>query len=130
MSLFRLIASKHKKQIGDAAEQAAKKFLEARGYRARATNFTCKYGEIDLIMESPQHELVFVEVRYRNNHAFGGGVASVTAKKQKNLRNTAAYYLQQQKINDSPCRFDIISISGFPDAKGTMNNIEWIEAAF
>ncbi|WP_422723933.1 YraN family protein [Hyalangium rubrum] len=34
---------------GNEAETAAVRFLEARGYRIRARNFRCRYGELDSI---------------------------------------------------------------------------------
>ncbi len=92
-------------------------------------NFLCKQGEIDLILLDPrngQTSLVFVEVRYRHNQHYGGGLESITYAKQNKLRHSAEVFLLQQGSPDVPCRFDVISVSG-PLNK---TKIEWIENAF
>ncbi len=72
-------------------------------------NFRCPLGEIDLIMLD--HELlIFVEVRFRKNNKFGGGLESVTATKQGKLRKTAELYLQQNRQYKN-ARFDVVSMS-------------------
>jgi putative endonuclease len=54
--------------------------------------------------------LVFVEVRFRKNSNFGGGLESITLSKQKKLRKTAELYLQQ-KNQELNARFDVVSMS-------------------
>lgn len=96
---------------GQQFEKLALAYLQKQGMRLIQQNFLCKLGEIDLIM---QHDdcLVFVEVKYRVSNAFGGAAAAVTASKQKKLIRTAKWYLQQHKLNDAACRFDVIAIEG------------------
>jgi putative endonuclease len=88
-------------------------------------NFSCRYGEIDIVSK---HEklIVFVEVRYRHSNSYGGGAASVDANKPRKLRNTAEYYLQQKRISNAACRFDVISVSGELDDP----SLDWIQNAF
>ena len=61
--------------------------------------------------------LVFVEVRYRRNDAFGGALESVGAAKQAKLRRTAESYLQRPDLPDhEDCRFNVVAVSGaYPD---------------
>ncbi len=113
-------------QCGTHMEELAYQYLIARGYQARARNFHCKFGEIDLIMESPHHEIVFVEVRYRKSNQFGSATASITASKQRKIAQTAIYYLQCHQLNDEPCRFDVIAVSGNQDKP----TLQWITDAF
>lgn len=54
--------------------------------------------------------LVFVEVRFRKNNNFGGGLESITAAKQIKLRKTAELYLQQNQQYKN-ARFDVVSMS-------------------
>lgn len=68
--------------------------------------------------------LVFVEVRYRKTDTYGSAVESVTSSKQNRLIAAAKHFLQKNGY-DSPCRFDVVGISGQPNAK-----IEWIKDAF
>lgn len=110
---------------GIRGENLALKYLEQRGLRIIERNYYSRFGEIDLIMRDGE-TLVFVEARYRKSQKFGGALASVDAKKQKKLRRTAECYLQHTKSHDSPCRFDILCISGSLDKP----SIDWITNAF
>ncbi len=54
--------------------------------------------------------LVFVEVRFRKDNNFGGGLESITSAKQRKLRNTAELYLQKNGQYEN-ARFDVVSMS-------------------
>jgi len=111
--------------IGNRAEKLALKHLKKKGLKLIETNFNCRYGEIDLIMQDDDY-LVFVEVRYRKNQQYGGALASIDQHKQLKLRRSAEYYLMRYKKTDSPCRFDILCVDG------SLNNphYDWIDNAF
>jgi len=117
-------------QQGKDAEIACYKYLKTKGLKLVEKNFNCRHGEIDLIMLDKK-TLVFVEVRFRKNNAFGGGLESITPAKQIKLRKTAELYLQHH--NDyKNARFDVVSMS-----KNTQTNskkqpytFEWINNAF
>jgi len=106
---------------GEAAEQLAAAFLEARGLRIVERNYRCRYGEIDLVAKSGG-TLVFVEVRARASDAFGGAAASITAAKRRRLIATARHYMARHDAN-SACRFDVVLLSG------SAQRIEWITDA-
>lgn len=108
--------------IGMAGEEAAKKFLLKQGLRWITSNYHCRFGEIDLIMRDGDY-LVFIEVRQRRSMAFGGALASVTAAKQKKLIKSAQHYQWTQKISESLCRIDVLTLQGTPP------NIDWIKNA-
>lgn len=95
---------------GQAAEARALAYLQQQGMQLVERNFSCRCGEIDLIMLE-QKTLVFVEVRQRSSSQFGGAAASVTAIKQARLWHTAEYYLQRY-VTPPGCRFDLIAIQG------------------
>jgi putative endonuclease len=98
--------------IGQRAEQQACRFLQQQGLRHVTSNYACKQGEIDLVMEH-RDTLVFVEVRYRGNSRHGSGAESITRHKQQKLVRTAEYFLLQHPAQaNRPCRFDVISIGG------------------
>src|SRR5690606_19407772 len=69
---------------GAAVEAAAGRHLAEAGLRPVATNAAARFGELDLVMRDGQ-TLVFVEVRYRRSDRFGGGAASVDARKRRRL---------------------------------------------
>ncbi|MEN8178338.1 MAG: YraN family protein [Pseudomonadota bacterium] len=108
---------------GKSAEEQARRHLERQGLKLLDTNYRCKRGEIDLIMQDTE-TLVFIEVRYRKSSTFGSAVESVTMGKQIKLIAAAKHYLQEHRTN-TPCRFDVVGITGQNEAK-----VEWIKNAF
>ena len=112
------------KAQGDAAEDSALAYLQARGLRLAARNYRTPGrggGEIDLVMWDRDGTLVFVEVRKRASRAFGGAAGSVTWDKQRRIVFAARHYLLRLQA-PPPCRFDVISIEG--------GGIQWMRAAF
>ena len=84
---------------GDAIEAAALDFLLAEGLRLLARNARSRGGELDLVMLAPGemvNTVVFVEVRYRASHAFGGGAASVDLAKRRKLVRAAQAFGEQE----------------------------------
>lgn len=59
---------------GQDAERLAAIYLQRQGLKLLETNYRCRFGEIDLIMQDGK-EIVFVEVRLRSHAAFGGAAA-------------------------------------------------------
>ena len=109
---------------GRNSEQLARQHLEQHGLRHLQSNYRCKSGEIDLIMQDGEW-LVFVEVRYRKNSSFGSACESVTPDKQRKLLASASHYLQRSGTT-SPCRFDVVGVSG----ENSRTSIEWVRDAF
>jgi len=116
----------HHIAVGKHAESAALKHLQEQGMVLVAKNFTCRYGEIDLIMKD-REILVFVEVRYRKNDRFGSGAESITFPKRKRIITTARHFLAANKLENSDCRFDVVSANS-PDNAGMQ--LHWIKDAF
>jgi putative endonuclease len=96
--------------FGTRSERAAARFLRGRGYRIVARNYTCPYGELDLVaLDGPT--LVFVEVRSTGCADAERPAASVDAAKQSRLTNLALHYLQQHRLLGRPARFDVLTLS-------------------
>ena len=109
---------------GDAVEAAARRLLERAGLRTLGCNVRFRGGELDLVMHDGA-AVVFVEVRYRRNAAFGGGAASVDGRKRRKLVLAAqTYLLSHPALAQAPCRFDVI------DAHGEPPQLQWIRDAF
>ena len=116
---------------GQAVERAARDLLRRAGLTELATNANYRGGELDLVMQDATRpgapSVVFVEVRYRQSQAFGGGRASIDIGKRRRLVHAAQRFLQEHpSLADAPCRFDVVDAQGDPDAP----NLEWIRDAF
>lgn len=109
--------------LGEAAETLARRRLEAAGLRLRHANFRARRGEIDLVMEAGDGQIVFVEVRYRSRRDYGGGAASVDARKRQRVIHAARAYLHCHGLHQRSARFDVVAVDG-------CGRIQWIEAAF
>ena len=108
---------------GKACEDSACRFLQAQGLLLLMRNFSCRLGEIDLIMRDKE-ALVFIEVRYRASASHGGAAATVTLTKQRKLVRAAQVFLQTRNhYQELPCRFDVLAMDG-------ANEVEWIQDAF
>ena len=114
-------------KTGQIAEGIAAQYLIEKGLRLLETNFSSRFGEIDIIMQD-QQTLVFVEVKYRASSQFGGAIAAISASKQKKIKQTAAFYLQEQELNayNTDHRFDVITLDGNINKP----EINWLTNAF
>ena len=110
MALFRT-RSTVQQRSGDAGEDRALAYLQQQGLVLIERNFSCKGGELDLIMQADTM-LVFVEVRRRATAGFGSAAASITVSKQRRLVVAAQRYLQRYCGDLPPCRFDVVAIDG------------------
>ena len=99
-----------KQAQGREGEQTALRHLRRHGLVLIEANFTCKGGEIDLIMRDGE-SLVFVEVRQRADRRHGGAAASITPAKIRRLIRAAQFYLLRLPTVP-PCRFDVVAIDG------------------
>ena len=114
------------RETGALWEDAALAHLTRAGQRLLTRNFTCRHGELDLVMRDGDC-IVFVEVRYRGSRARGGGVASVGMGKRAKLVSAAqVYLLAHPQLAAAPCRFDVIGCSGTPEQP----QLDWIRSAF
>lgn len=114
---------------GERAEQKAARFLRRQGLKILFRNYHCRQGEIDLIALENRQQLVFVEVRLRQNLGFGSAADSVDWRKQRKLRFAAEQFLSAHcQYHKLPARFDVIAIE--QDGNGRCTNLEWIRNAF
>lgn len=109
--------------IGNRGEQLAKNFLEGKGYIFLEANWSCKAGEIDLIMQDGSTR-VFVEVRLRRPTSYGEGSDTVAWQKQQKLRRAMQWYQQQQDYWGE-IRADVISIIDDPAAPPQIEHISY-----
>ena len=94
---------------GRDAEDAAAYHLEAHRYRVLERNFSCRWGEIDIVAQQ-EGTVVFVEVRARRNDSFGSALESINRRKQQRLVLAAQEYLQQRGLEEHPWRIDAVAV--------------------
>jgi putative endonuclease len=111
------------RQIGAMGEDIAKNYLIENEFTILEQNYRNKIGEIDLIAKK-NNEIVFVEVKSRNNLNYGYPSEAVNMKKQFKILNTSKVYISSNKLNNSRLRYDVIEVY-LKD-----NNINHIENAF
>lgn len=113
-----------RRKLGDRGERRAEDWLVKQGLRRVERNWSCRHGEIDLVMRDGE-ALVFVEVRLRSPRGYASGAQSVNWHKQRRLAQAASMYLvKHPAFHTCPCRFDVIGISG------PAGELEWIRNAF
>jgi len=111
--------------VGLEAEELAARFLEARGWRIRARNWPCRYGELDVVAER-EGIVCFVEVRMRSSAVWGDPAHTVSFAKQRRVVKAALHYLYAHELRGRMMRFDVISVVG----RGTSAVVEHIPGAF
>ena len=109
---------------GAALEQVAAQWLRQQGLSLVTQNHAVKGGELDLIMRDGDI-LVFIEVKHRTTTRYGHPLETVTYQKQQRLVRAARLYIARDGLS-SPCRFDILAITGKPPNL----EFEWVKAAF
>ena len=114
--------------LGAWGESLAADFLIKNKYKIKASNYRCRFGEIDIVAYN-KHFLVFVEVKLRRSAKFAAAADFVDLHKQERLRKTAAIYLDENPTKLQP-RFDVIEIYA-PDGLNTINPVmNYMEDAF
>ena len=119
--------SNYRRSAGDQGEALALRYLLKQGLVPVTRNFSCRLGELDLVMRD-EHCLVIVEVRYRTERAIVAAGQTIDYRKQQKLIRTAAMFLAwNDEYARLPLRFDVVGID--TDANGK-SSINWIRDAF
>ncbi|WP_213298091.1 YraN family protein [Paraburkholderia sacchari] len=118
-----------RREAGARFESHALAFLQRQRLVLVARNVHCRGGELDLVMRDRDGTLVFVEVRARTRHGYGGAAASVGWHKQQRIVRAARYYLAGLAMNaharealPTACRFDVVTFDG--------GRLAWLRDAF
>ena len=119
------VSATSQQQDGSSAEEIALAHLQNHGMILLDRNFTCRVGEIDLLMRDGD-TLVMAEVRYRTSD-IEDALLSIGFHKRQRIRRAAMKFLQENPaLADYPLRFDVIAISGLLEKP----QIVWIADAF
>lgn len=97
---------------GAWAERFVCRWLLQQGLTAHSSNYHRRLGEIDLILRDEAHNTwVFVEVKFRKQHARVSGIESITMHKQRRLWRTAELFLQRVNDHTSQARIDVVIVT-------------------
>lgn len=115
----------YKRETGIFGEKRAEEYLIENQYKLITKNFSCRFGEIDLIARDVQNkEIVFIEVKTRNNEKYGNPAESIDYKKKKHIYKTAEYFLHVYKLEKEFVRIDVIEVYINKNKSYTINHIK------
>jgi putative endonuclease len=97
-----------RRAMGAAGEDAALRYLRARGFRLLERNLRLgRSGELDLVMKDG-NTLVFVEVKAMLRGEAITGLDKIHTFKQRKLIELATIYLQRAAQSPQPVRYDAV----------------------
>ena len=99
----------NKVEYGRYGQEAAMKFLQAKGMVLLEANFSIPSGEIDLIMRDGEY-IVFIEVKYRRNLQYGLPREAIGYRKQQKIKKIALYYIVRHNLQNQDFRFDAMEL--------------------
>ena len=114
------------KASGDRGEAEVARYLRKRGYTLLASQWRCRFGELDLVAKDRRGTICFVEVKLRSRGSIALPREFVDHRKQARLRSAAASYLSTFGI-EAPARFDVAEV--YAEKDGTLR-VEYLEDAF
>lgn len=114
------------KSRGNIGERLTARHLRDNGYNIIGANYSCRFGEIDVIASNKKY-IAFVEVKTRGQNAIANPCESVNFAKQERLRKTALMYLSNNETKLQP-RFDVCEV--ILDNENNLVSINYIENAF
>ena len=116
-----------KKKLGRLGEDIACAYLEKCGYTIIRRNYTIRGGEIDVVAADDKN-LVFVEVKCRENDRFSRACEAVDGKKIAHLVNAAERFVFENsndaQISGKQPRFDVVEVY---TQKNLVNHIKAID---
>jgi len=115
-----------RRTLGQAAEEAAARFLRRAGLTVVERNVRFAEGEIDLVCRD-DGVVVFVEVKCRRATWGDAPAAAVSWHKQRRLTRLAQHYLKWRRLTGARCRVDVVSVT--LDARGALD-VRHVRAAF
>ncbi|MFL5565336.1 MAG: YraN family protein [Gemmatimonadaceae bacterium] len=100
--------------MGLRGEQVAAKWLGVHGWQIAERRFRNGHRDIDLIAtredDGASRTVAFVEVKTRSSNNFGGPVAQVGWRKQRELSRSAKVWMSRFQRAGDNFRFDVIGV--------------------
>lgn len=106
-----------KQVMGERGERLAEEWFVARGWSVLDRRFRSGHRDIDLVVEREERgqgigcrTVVFVEVKARASAAYGGPLAAVHWRKQREIARAAREWIAEHRRPGDGYRFDVIGI--------------------
>lgn len=115
---------------GKKGEDMVAAFLQKRGCTILKRNYSCRFGEIDIIAEKDGF-ILFVEVKTRKENSLVSPMESVDGHKQQRIVLAAEDYISKTGCDDLQPRFDVAAVTVFQKEDNTDGyNLNYIKNAF
>lgn len=95
--------------LGRYGEEIAARHLLEQGMAILARNWTCEYGEADIVARDGD-SLVMCEVKTRTGSDYGGPFEAITGHKAVRLRRLAQRWLELHPVHPDCVRIDVVSV--------------------
>lgn len=96
-----------KAAVGAYGERVAAAHLKDQGMAILATNWTCHFGEIDIVARDGD-TLVVCEVKTRTSASHGTGLEAVTGQKAARLRRLASHWVEVHGVEPAAIRIEVV----------------------
>lgn len=110
--------------VGDRGEGIAAEHLEGLGWRVVDRNWRCREGELDIVAEGADGQLLFCEVKTRRSLRCGAPVEAVVPAKARRLRVLAWAWLSAHGRRPPSFRIDVIGVLCPPDGPVQVHHLE------
>lgn len=101
--------SEAREELGSIGERVAERWLRRQGWQVVHRRFRSGHRDIDLVVQRAG-TVAFVEVKARQGMGFGGPVAAVGWRKQRELARSAMVWIDRHGRPMEAYRFDVIGI--------------------
>ena len=116
-----------KSTSGILGEVETARLLRRKGYRLLRANFTCRYGELDIVAMDGD-VLAVVEVKTRLQNALYPPAAAVTRQKRERIKLATGVFLAAYQLDDVQVRFDVVEV--IMDERFEVVSVNHLENAF
>ena len=99
----------NKKETGSVGENIATEYLVKNGYKILHTNWTCRWGELDIIAQKKQN-LAFFEVKTRSSTYFGLPFEAISFYKKRALLRAINNYIASLKVHPTEWTLDLLGV--------------------
>ena len=102
------------------------RYLRDRGYKILASNYVCRFGELDIVAQKDK-VICVVEVKTRNKNTAGAPGEAVDYHKKSRVESAAKSYISAAKLQGE-VRFDVSEV--LLDDEMKLFSINYIKNAF